>query len=280
VCLITVAIAAVIRIKQSALFYKLTFLRHLTTMQFLSLLSTSVAVGLFERPYRRGIQRILIVTLYGILEFGFYMGLVGSLIASNVSWMAITNLSNAWNSYGRIFPWTKHVHFPPPRKINLPKISAKEYFNPFSKKGWKFSLIIFRLVIAGTVGLILAGLVITALCYGIYGLFHVLRGKTARFLVVLISLGLTIGMLVELAAMERTRNIMTETTGADFQDNQWGFGQVIALFLWMPLCIQLVYYAAHKVPFSTLARSLLITFLGITYSQITNEPNMDDAEKQ
>lgn len=85
-----------------------------------------------------------------------------------------------------------------------------------------------------------------ALCILYFGgreLIKILRGRKARILVVPISLAFTIGMLVELGEMERTRSIMMEITGPDFQDNQWGFGQVIALFLWMPLCIQLGYYA-------------------------------------
>jgi hypothetical protein len=238
---ISVGIAAVIRVKQNAPFYELAFLRPLATMQFLSLLSTSVTVGLFERPYRRGIQRIFIIVLYGLLEFGFFMGLIGSLIANNSSWDAMMELSQACSNYGQIIPWIKHV--PPPGKLNLPHITAKEYFTPFNKKGWKFGLIISGLVTAGIVGIFLAVII---LYYGVGFLYKVLRGRLARVLVIPMSLAFTVGMLVELAETQRTRSLMKEITGAAFQDNQWGFGQVIALFLWMPLCIQLVYYAARK----------------------------------
>lgn len=31
-------------------------------------------------------------------------------------------------------------------------------------------------------------------------------------------------------------------SGADFQDDEWGFGQIIAVCLWIPLCLQVVYY--------------------------------------
>lgn len=251
---ISVVIAAVIRVRQRAPFYELAFLRPLTTMQFLSLLSTSVTVGLFEDPFRRGIQRIFIITLYGFLEFGFYMGLIGSLIANNSSWATMTELSTACKNYGQIFPWIKHI--PPPGKLNLPKISAKDYFNPFSKKGWKFSLIIFGLIMAGIAGLILAGVI---LYFGVPLLFKVLRGRKVRILVIPMSMAFTIGMLVELVEMERTRNTMKEITGPDFQDNQWGFGQVIALGLWVPLCIQILYYAACKVfCFSFVTSALII----------------------
>lgn len=39
---------------------------------------------------------------------------------------------------------------------------------------------------------------------------------------------------------------MKDVTGVNFQDNQWGFGQVIALFLWAPLLIQSLYYGLRE----------------------------------
>ena len=242
---IPVAIAAIFRITQNAPFYELAFLRPLITMQFLSLLSTSVTAGLFQKPYRRGIQRISIIVLYGLLEFGFYMGLVGSLTANTTSWDLLTELSNACTTYGDIFPWIKHIA--PPAKIHLPKITAAEYFNPISKKGWVFSLIISGFISAAILGLIVAALIVI---FVVPFVFKVLRGEHFGFLVIPLSLAFAIGMLVELAEMERTRHIMKEITGPSFQDDQWGFAQVIAVFLWMPLCIQLVYYAFCKSFFS------------------------------
>jgi len=53
--------------------------------------------------------------------------------------------------------------------------------------------------------------------------------------------------LVEVVQMEHTRNDMKLVTGAAFRDNQWGFAQVISLFLWIPLCIQSVYYGIRFV---------------------------------
>ncbi|PPQ72929.1 hypothetical protein CVT26_014539, partial [Gymnopilus dilepis] len=151
---IPVAIAAVIRFRQRAPFYELAFLRTLTTMQFLSLLSTTVTVGLFEEPHRRGPQRITIIVLYGLLEFAFYIGLIGSLVTSQASWESISELSEACKAYGKIFPWIKYV--PPPAKIHLPHITVKQFFNPFSRQGWKFGLIITGFVIAGIIALCLA----------------------------------------------------------------------------------------------------------------------------
>jgi hypothetical protein len=48
--------------------------------------------------------------------------------------------------------------------------------------------------------------------------------------------------------LEQKRRIMKAITGADFQDNEWGFGQVIAIFLWVPLLVQTLYWAIGKYP--------------------------------
>ena len=59
---IPVAIATVTRFRQHAPIYEIAFLRSLTTIQFLSLLSTAVTAGMFEK--RKGALRIAIVVLY------------------------------------------------------------------------------------------------------------------------------------------------------------------------------------------------------------------------
>jgi len=90
---------------------------------------------------------------------------------------------------------------------------------------------------AGIAALVLAG---TILYFSSPLVYKILRGRKARVLVIPMSLAFIIGMLVELA------EAMKEITGPDLQDNQWGFGQVIALFLWVPLCTQIVYDTARK----------------------------------
>jgi hypothetical protein len=47
-----------------------------------------------------------------------------------------------------------------------------------------------------------------------------------------ISLGFSIGMLYCLAQMQSDRNSMRAVLGEDYVGEQWGFGQIISLFLW------------------------------------------------
>jgi len=235
---IPVAIAAIIRFRKHAPIYELAFLRSLTTMQFLSLLSTAITTGVFET--RKHHLRITIIVLYSLIEFGFYMGLIGGL-QNEASWETIHALSDACKEYGDILPY-----------ILLPHITAKQFFNSLRDRG-KFAGIIAGFLVAGLLALCLVACIIVAL--------HnrspkdqqqkvparSLNHRQRELLVGLMSLAFTIGMLVELVQMERTRNDMKSVTGAEFQDNQWGFGQIISLFLWVPLCIQIVFYGIEFV---------------------------------
>jgi hypothetical protein len=243
---ITVAIAAVIRSYQHPPYYELAFLRSLITMQFLSLLATAVTIGICKkhkdplttrpvsdtseegRKERKGAPRITVIIIYSLIEFGCYVGLLGRLRVSKASWTTLSELNEACKAYSHIVPWS--VYIPPP--LHLPHIgSARDYFG---KKGVKFVWTIIGLCLAAIVCLFIAAGVLFLLASVLLSQKEILVGP--------ISLAFSVGMLVATVKMEHTRQIMKAVTGVEFQDNQWGFGQVIALFLWVPLIIQMFYY--------------------------------------
>jgi len=56
------------------------------------------------------------------------------------------------------------------------------------------------------------------------------------------------GLLVNwIAEMECTRNEMEAIIGAVSQDDQWSFGQIVAVFLWLPLCFQILLHVMDRV---------------------------------
>lgn len=241
---IPVAVAAVIRFRQHAPFYETAFLRSLTTMQFLSLLSTAVTAGIFEK--RHDWKRITVICLYGLVDFGFLMGLIGGLYTSEASWETISELSDACTAYGKILPGYQYI---PKAHVHLPHLSAKQVFWDWSGASWKFDGIIAGFVAAATAALVVA-------CFITCWVFMCLWSQSGWVLGIM-SVGFTIGTIVEVVEMERTRNVMRAVTGPEFEDNQWGFGQVIALFLWLPLCIQAIYYAIREL---SLSRFLYLLF--------------------
>ncbi|KDR76924.1 hypothetical protein GALMADRAFT_138962 [Galerina marginata CBS 339.88] len=232
---IPVAIAAVIRFRQHAPFYELAFLRSLTTMQFLSLLCTAVTAGIFEK--RKSPQRIFIIVLYGVVNFGFYMGLIGGLRTSQAVWKRLTELSDACKAYSHLLPWSAYIPAPNPHlglgNISKAQTAIESFFEiPVSASEWRIIGIIIGMVIAFVLSIFI-----------LIGLYRALKSRQLVFLAP-VSLAFAIGTLVVAAQMERTRDIMRIVSGQEFQDDQWGFGQVIALFLWVPLCMQMVYYGA------------------------------------
>jgi hypothetical protein len=78
----------------------------------------------------------------------------------------------------------------------------------------KSTFIIIGFIIAGFLALALAVVLVGGIGMG---LFLALKGEEPlHFLVVPISFAFAIGMLVEVVAMERTRNVMKVVMGADF----------------------------------------------------------------
>ena len=49
------------------------------------------------------------------------------------------------------------------------------------------------------------------------------------------------GVLVTWRVMEYERRSLQRATGAAYQDNQWGFGQIMALMVWAPFVQELIY---------------------------------------
>lgn len=234
---IPVAIAAIVRLKQHAPFFEITFLESLLTMQFIGMIAICCVSIVPERENVDDassediIGRWILTAIYLILELGLYAGFEGGLRTSKVNWTSIGELSQACKGYAALTPGFAYLNA---GHLNVPSVSAKDFFNPFSTKGWKSDLIITGIVLGALVGLCIVFMVIS-------GTIAILATRNPAIFGV-ISGGLWIGVLYYTIAMERKRHIMHEVTGADFADNQWGFGQVIALLLWAPLIFQILYY--------------------------------------
>jgi hypothetical protein len=80
-------------------------------------------------------------------------------------------------------------------------------------------------------------------------------GQTHRGQVVLQALAILWSMLVVVAIFAMflglvflwdQRNELKLVAAQDFQDNQWGFGQVAALFIWAPIPVEILYHINGK----------------------------------
>ncbi|KAE9977306.1 hypothetical protein EG328_002135 [Venturia inaequalis] len=200
---IPVAVASVVRLKQSAPLYEITFLESLTSMQFMALLATSVATGI--GPHQETRMKGTVIALYSVLDFCLYISIVAYLRTSKSRWESLGELSKACAAYGsNLLPGFVYFQSHNP----VPKITAKEYFSWTSKRA-------------------------------LVKLFE--KKKRRQGTLGFVSLGLSVGMLYYAIKMESQRNHIKAILGKEFLDDQWGFGQVVALCLWIPLLLQTIY---------------------------------------
>ena len=203
-------------------------------MQFLGLLGTALAT--YMAVPSNDAKRIAVVTLYLVVDFSFYMAVVAFLHTSKASWTTVQELGTACQAYGSIVPGFVYssTHKLPPIGIS----SFKEWLNPFSRGGW----IITGFILAIIVALFVLG--------GVLFLLFLILVSQHPFFYGPMSLAFAIGALYCTAQLGHKRSVMKAVTGVDFVDNQWGFGQIVAISLWAPLVIQALWYIFSKsIPF-------------------------------
>ncbi|KZP16272.1 hypothetical protein FIBSPDRAFT_895156 [Athelia psychrophila] len=187
-------------------FYEIDFIHSLTTMQLLSLFSTAFTASIFDKP-RKSTTRIIVICVYGLLDLGFYIGIVMWLLTTPGRWAVINELGKACNTYGNTL---------------LPGFGI---FQERSVVGTIFGVIM--ICVAGS----LAVAVVAACC-----------NVNWIWLAGLMSLASSIGMVVELLKMKSLRDSIRGIAGSDFEDNDWGFAQVVAMFLWVPVYVGVYQY--------------------------------------
>lgn len=79
-------------------------------------------------------------------------------------------------------------------------------------------------------------------------LFKVLMSAWALLIGLLIA-----GMATGLAMMWRQRNHLHSVAGADFEDDDWGFGQIAALFIWAPIPVEILFVLDGEHPLPLIA---------------------------
>jgi len=241
---IPVAIATIVRLKQEPPFYEIAFLQWLLTMQFLSILSIMLAMAAARLPEDDdrqpfSLQRRAAIVLICLVEFGLYMGLVGHLRTSQAYWTSVQELGTACETYGSILPGFEYFHgIATSHTVVVPQLSPGDRIG-LSGAGLRNTGIIFGLFLAGIVGLVVAAIVIKYSVIFIGAVLVLIFTEGREFITLgLMSLAFAIGSTYCASQMAHTRGIMSSIEGSDFEDNVWGFGQVIAVLLWVPLVFQ------------------------------------------
>ncbi|KZP09111.1 hypothetical protein FIBSPDRAFT_964219 [Athelia psychrophila] len=223
---VPVAVAAVIRLHQDPPFYEIDFMYSLMTMQLLSLLSTTFTASIFDEP--KSLIRANVICIYGISDIVSFMVFIEGRQTSTARWKAINELGGACQAYGTLLP-------------GFEAIQNSRWLNKLTKVEWLLTY----------TGLVLGSLCIVAGLVWLAWKIVSGEGNIRRIGLMMMSVGLSIGMALELWRMMKTRAIMQHNTGTGFVDNEWGFAQVFAPFLWVPMCAQFIYcflYPSQFVP--------------------------------
>jgi len=259
---IPAAVAAVVRMKQHAPYFEIAFLQSLLTMQFLGLLCTSIisfniADGKKDSDKHK---KQLVIVFYVVVDFAFFMGFIGQLRTSKASWTTIEDLVSACRAYGSIRPgfiyFDTHVPHTKPNPLHITLLSNNGVSR--LRSHW----IIWGMVIAAIAGIFICAFI----CYFIYSALVAINLFLGVFLKYWGPVPFAIGALVLMVRMEHQRTAMKGITGTEFMDDQWGFGQVMAVFLWAPLLVQALYYGVGEFPSSAYPTVMMVSQLDIVHS--------------
>ena len=131
-----------------------------------------------------------------------------------------------------------------PLTCNLVRIQAPGRFREWAQSTMRRRSI--HIILAGLAILLLITVAITR---DLTGLVTYLTG---------IGTIVTGCMIYLMCVLEGTRNYLRSIIGVDFQDDQWGFGQVIAVFVWIPLCLRVTYFVIRVVSVSFLLIAIVL----------------------
>ena len=163
-------------------------------------------------------RRLLAIALYLVVDLCFFLGLIRHLRISETSWTIIQQLTAACRQYGLIQSGFNYV--------GNHKLYAIKIAGP-------------------TVAVVGVMLFLVGLCAPVSPLektqketLKTMAQKCLWPMLVAMSLASAIGSLYYMVQLEHKRSVMRAVTGNSFVDDEWGFGQVVAIFLWAPVLFQ------------------------------------------
>lgn len=77
--------------------------------------------------------------------------------------------------------------------------------------------------------------------------FLLLGWRCHQQLHMLITSGSAVAMVVFMVRMDRNRSMMRSLLGEDYIGDEWGFGQILAIFIWIPILFRLVVFLSRQV---------------------------------
>ncbi|KAG4444080.1 hypothetical protein IFR05_000433 [Cadophora sp. M221] len=228
-----VAIASFTYLKTGPDLFEMAFIYYLNLMQFLAGISLfcSWVTCAVRANNEIDFRSIATVFVGGSLHTGLFGGLLSWIDKSSFKDQRFVEFVSICKTYGYLIP-----NLPPVLLRRPPIVPSNRRLNDFVlvciiAGGVLLLMILFRLLVHYEKR-IEALLVRTAPI-----------GETNEFwsfklAACMVSLGCTSTIAWSFAKMHVIREQLTQNTKGRVEDNEWGFGQVVAIFLWIPLLLE------------------------------------------
>ncbi|KAH9216137.1 hypothetical protein DL95DRAFT_498407 [Leptodontidium sp. 2 PMI_412] len=202
---VPVTLASLIYLRNVTFLFEVTYLYYLNAMQFLSLLSATFSCFVFDaweynhgggvgiHPERENRRfRKKIAVVFCVLALAFYLGVTIFISRSRLSFPFLPDITAACRAYSNIIPKL-------PKHVEVPPANCE----------WLTSYLESLMNMPPSRG---KGAFITGQTFAVV---------FACYILVLLLL-----------QMHIDRNLMRDVIGEAYIDDQWGFGQILSVFLW------------------------------------------------
>jgi len=215
----------------------------LNTMAFLTILCLSVSALGYGEPWNfedENVKKRCIMTIFSsIVGFALYVSVVLRMKQASLDYDELPELVSACLPYRDILPG---IPTPPGANNTQAMQDLQHYadamgytsttgFVLWSTLGLPVRFILGFLMLAAA-----AGILFTLFWFGLFivGCFV----KFPKLIGGILSVAFWIGLTYCLSQLLKKRQQFGEVLGEQYQDNEWGFGQVLAVFAWIPLLLE------------------------------------------
>jgi hypothetical protein len=201
------AVASLVRLSQRPTIFEIAEMQVLMFLQISSLL---IIFFCLVHPIKRWWQRFL----------QFLLGFAAASVALSMSQLGANSSLQDWEE----------------ASLGCETQQSFKTITPIPYKPWVVGIF----AVCSTVCFVVKSL---SAKYPEFGQTH--RGKIAikvlEFVWAVFVLGSIAGLFIGLVFLWKQRNELKSVAGGEFQDDQWGFGQVAALFIWVPIPVEISY---------------------------------------
>ncbi|KAJ4024713.1 hypothetical protein NW752_003263 [Fusarium irregulare] len=205
-----IAVASIIDLKRRPTLFEARFVYYLNIMELLAacvLVSTMVLRREGDEAFPIETRETITLVLGLTIQLGLSIGVIHWVDRRSLSAKEVRAFVTACERSGVVVP-----------------IPPRDWANKYNKS------------LKGFLGVLL--LISIGAAVGIYLLIAKSKSKSRPVWLCLVSTGLATGVAYSFAKMHLARVELARLSKNDYADNEWGFGQIVALFAWVPLLVE------------------------------------------